>query len=353
MIHLPPGFYSTGDFYQGGSYFVAENTLVLPHWSQTLAHQDFLLPPRYGVSLNQNQLVFQSQALAFYNVPDIKPLNIQALTEPTFSYSFHKMDQNFEILNHPPSPLTKNNDIKNTMSLLRYEEIKVAKLTQKLEKDLEGIINSILDKNGRKTSKEVDKDLANLAHNEALSQIYSQVLLKYQKALKVKEDTVRLVLRKALTWIRDEVRVTENLSAKAASLVLCKRYFRSKIKDLEASLNDDELLNFLLPYKKNSRNKTANKAFATEIFASEDFYKDYREFLENIEKILEIENTQKKRKFLDFLLDCAKKGNFEKIQAYKRLPWSESWIESIKTVAFQLVNKGSFKASKKMKRVND
>ncbi len=352
MFNIPPEFYSTGDFYQGVPYFGHENTLVLPNWSQTLAPpQEFLLPPRYGGFWNQNQLIFQSQAPAFHNISDIKPINLQTFTEPTFSCSFHKMNQNFEILNqeNPPS-LMKKPDSKNTMNLLRYEETKVAKLTQKLEEDLEAILNSILDHNARKTSKEVDKDLANLAHNEALGQIYRQILLKYQRSAKAKEDTVRFVLRKAFTWIRDEVRATENLSAKAASLVLCNRYFKSKIKDLEASLNDDEILNFLLPYKKNSRNKTANTAFAHEIFASEEFSKDYTKFLGNIQKILEAENIQRKEKFLDFLLECAKKGSFEKIQTYKRLPWSESWIESIKIVAFELMKKNSLKASKKIKR---
>jgi hypothetical protein len=351
MFNIPPDFYSTGDSYQGVSYFVPENPLVLPNWSQTLAPQDLLLPLRYGGFLNQNQFTFQSQAPAFYNILDIKPINIQAFTEPTFSCSFHKMNQNFEIPNQEyPSSLTKNHDSKNTMNLLRYEEIKVAKLTQKLEEDLEGILNSILDHNGKKPLKEVQKDLADLVHSEALSQIYRQILLKYQRSAKAKEDTVRFVLRKAFTWIRDEVRATENLSAKAASLVLCNRYFKSKIKDFGAPLNDDELVNFLLPYKKNSRNKTANTAFATEIFASEEFSKDYAKFLGNIQKVLETENTQRKGKFLDFLLECAKKGDFEKIQAYKRLPWSENWIESIKIVAFELIKKNSLKTAKKIKR---
>ena len=184
---------------------------------------------------------------------------------------------------------------------------------------------------------------AQYSSNKALLQVFDALLHKYRSCTKNREDILRFVLRKAIISLRDSVRGKYGLSAKGASLVLCKKYFSSRLQELtehNIDLNDeDQVLNFLLPYKKNSRNKTANGAFVTEIFASEAFYEDYLHFLEKIDDILETDNKKRSKKLIDFLTVCAQEGSFARIKSYKRLPWLKSWLVSAKDIAHQLLNK--------------
>jgi len=69
---------------------------------------------------------------------------------------------------------------------------------------------------------------------------------------------VRFVLRKALSSIRKSLREkNKELTTKTASLLLCQRYFKEKMKELsEEKMNtinkEEEIMSFLLPYKKKS-----------------------------------------------------------------------------------------------------
>jgi len=153
--------------------------------------------------------------------------------------------------------------------------------------------------------------------DEALLSIFDGLLRKYRSCAKNREDMVRFVLRKAMISLRDSVRGKCGLSAKGASLALCRKYFSSRLQELtehNIDLDDeDQVLNFLLPCKKNSRNKTANSTFLAEIFASEAFYEDYLQFLEKIDDTLEADNKKRSKKLIDFLTVCAEEGNFARI----------------------------------------
>ena len=178
--------------------------------------------------------------------------------------------------------------------------------------------------------------------DEALLSIFDGLLRKYRSCAKNREDMVRFVLRRAMISLRDSVRGKCGLSAKGASLALCRKYFSSRLQELtehNIDLDDeDQVLNFLLPYKKNSRNKTANSTFLAEVFASEAFYEDYLQFLETIDDTLEADNKKRSKKLIDFLAVCAEEGNFARIKSFKRLPWLKSWLVSVKDIAHELPN---------------
>jgi len=178
--------------------------------------------------------------------------------------------------------------------------------------------------------------------DKALLSIFDNLLHKYKSSAKSREDIVRFVLRKAMISLRDSVRAKCGLSAKGASLALCRKYFSFRLQELtdhNIDLEDeDQVLNFLLPYKKNSRNKTVNSLFIAEIFASEAFYEDYLQFLEKIDDILEADNKKRSKKLIDFLTVCAEEGNFARIKSFKRPPWLKSWLVSVKAIAHELLN---------------
>jgi len=177
-------------------------------------------------------------------------------------------------------------------------------------------------------------------NNQTLLKLFDSLRKKYISASKGREDTTRFILRKALSSRKNKLSKEMKISTKEASLQLCKRYFNFKEElsnkiDLE---EDEEILNYLLPYKKNSRNKTANNSFIKEIFTSESFYLDYLDFLKELDSILKRENQMKTEKFLVFLIKCVEEDRIEEIQKFARLPWLNLWIEATKRRAKELVN---------------
>ncbi len=161
---------------------------------------------------------------------------------------------------------------------------------------------------------------------------------------------VRFVFRKAITFLRDSLREKDKLTAKAASVALCQRYFNLNSEDLAQQIDiqdEDQILAFLLPYKKNSRNKTANSSFITEMFTSEVFHQDYLAYLGDLDHILNDDNQKKIDKFVDFLESCANNNTLHKIKNYKRIPWLEAWFESTKSIAHELLNTSFLKKGAK------
>ena len=116
--------------------------------------------------------------------------------------------------------------------------------------------------------------------------------------------------------------------------------------------DEEEVLSFLLPYKKNSRNRTANSSFITEIFASEAFHQDYIGFLENLDEILEVDNEKKNEKLISFLVKCVEEKCVHKVKTFKRLPWLKTWLESTKVLAYELLDNNAWNVTNKKVKAN-
>jgi len=187
--------------------------------------------------------------------------------------------------------------------------------------------------------------------NPILLNLFDNLIDKYSSAAKCREDMVRFVLRKAISSLRDSLRAKQNITSKAASIALCKKYFKADTFEQtkkEFGVDDEEdLLNFRLPYKKNSRNKTANSKFMTEIFSSTAFYKDYLEYLNNFENILQHDNKKKFDKFVEFLEDCVNRNAVHEVKKYKRLPWLDQWLETTQVIAHELLDLNTWKNTNK------
>jgi len=187
--------------------------------------------------------------------------------------------------------------------------------------------------------------------NPILLNLFDNLIDKYSSAAKCREDMVRFVLRKAISSLRDSLRAKQNITSKAASIALCKKYFKADTFEQtkkEFGVDDEEdLLNFRLPYKKNSRNKTANSKFMTEIFSSAAFYKDYLEYLNNFENILQHDNKKKFDKFVEFLEDCVNRNAVHEVKKYKRLPWLDQWLETTQVIAHELLDLNTWKNTNK------
>ena len=217
------------------------------------------------------------------------------------------------------------------------QELSFGSLQDKLRYILKFFITSY----GKAVKEAIEQEKKRFSDDRPLLEVFERLEEKYTKSSKCREDMVRFVIRKAITFLKNIFKEKHQVSAKAATMLLCQRYFPSKVTELRSHsefLNEDAILDFLLPYKKNSRNKTANSNFVAEIFTSELFYNDFLEYLSKLDDILEEDNKKKEIKFISFLVDCVQQNRIWKIKTYKRLPWLNIWLETTKTLAIEIFN---------------
>ena len=229
----------------------------------------------------------------------------------------------------------------------KKEEAKDTCQNLTLKGQIASMVKFALKEFGKGKTEQIEAKRNFYANNKILLSLFDTLVDKYASAAKCREDMVRFVLRKAISSLRDSLRAKENITSKAASVALCKKYFKADTFEQtkkEFGVDDEEdLLNFRLPYKKNSRNKTANSQFMTEIFSSPAFYKDYLEYLNNFEHILEHDNKKKLDKFVEFLEDCVNRNAIHEVKKYKRLPWLDQWLETTQVIAHELLDLNTWK----------
>lgn len=222
--------------------------------------------------------------------------------------------------------------------LVANEESKFTNLRQLIIEMLQFFIQKF----GQANKDEIAHERKQYNYSSSLLELFDNLAIKYTSAKKCREDKVRFILRKAMTFLRDSFRYRYNISAKAASKILCMRYFvigfdEEAMKRIHLK-TDTEFLSLLLPYKRNSRNQTANSRFIKEIFGSEAFYQDYIIYLRYLNGILEYENQIKIDKFATFLEKCVQEKSLYKIKQFKRLPWLKVWLVETENIAYEFLN---------------
>ena len=238
---------------------------------------------------------------------------------------------------------------------MKAEELQEKQSSDPLKANVIQILYFFLNEFGKINQENITNQRAKYNNNSSLLQLFDALVERYLSASKCREDMIRFVLRKALSFLRDSLRNKHNLTSKAASLAFCQRYFNNKVEEMvqyEIDIdNEKEVLNFLLPYKKNSRNRTANNRFITEIFTSDIFYGDYLGYLDNFDEIMKKDNQKKINKFIDFLVDCVKNETISKVKKFKRLPWLNGWLETSKVIAYELLNTNILKGFHKKQKL--
>jgi len=328
-----------------------------------MSHLPFLksyYPPSVPLNLNPSQLPFINPTYSR------TPIVEQALYTANF-YAMHQYNQQlhmnaqFQALARAQAQalLLHNKQIQqanlNTLKLASefYEQkdtkaiLKEAIIRENtpekldLEAQVRGTLDYFTQRFNKSNQEEITREKTKYRYSHVFSQLFDELVKKYSSVSRCREDMVRFVLRKALTFLRNRLRDQTVSGARAASVVMCKRYFGQKMNEMLESVNvedEKEVLAFLLPYKKNSRNRTANSRFMGEIFSSEEFRKDYVCFLEKLDEILAKDNQKKMEKFVSFLVECIKQNTIEKVRNFKRLPWVEEWLASTKVIANELPN---------------
>jgi len=227
-----------------------------------------------------------------------------------------------------------------TIQLQQEESFSPQDSSRELKSQIRNMLQFFINKFEKLSQEEISQVRSQYFSHSTLLKLFDKLVQRYSASGKSREDMIRSILRGALRFLKDTYRTKFHLTSKAASIRLCQKYFKPEdMEDKQINFEDeDQVLSFLLPYKKNSRNKTPNTRFITEIFASEEFRQDYSQYLEKYDEAFQEENSKKVVRFCDFLLKCVEDDTLERVQNYKRLPWLKTWQEATKIVALELLD---------------
>jgi len=245
-----------------------------------------------------------------------------------------------------PSPKSATKSSQSVLDLPDDPEIR-------LEAQVKFIIHFFINNYGKIPESDFEAERAKYSHHPKLTQVFDVLALKYAATNKTKEELVKWVLRKAIRATKKNIKAGQKIDQKELSNSICKRYFKensSPSQSDDAPEDFDELSDTLLPFKKNSKNKTMNSSFISEIFSSEEFRNDYGSFMEHFDEMADSEISEKIPKFVNYVMKCVKKDNIQDISKYKRMPWLRLWAGNAKSIAEEL-NQGNLglKSFKKRK----
>jgi len=212
------------------------------------------------------------------------------------------------------------------------------------------MIQLVLSKIGKESAEEIEKiRLSILKQDPLLHKLFEHLVKKYHSAKKFKEEFIRYIMRKAWKVIKKKSTKDLKVKGKKASLLLCKRYFSDKFNQLDNVNvdNDEEIVDFFMPYNEKSKNKSINMSFVKEIFSSHEFVSDYQEFLESFDDLLKQDNDKKFEALENTLIECLETNSFHKIGSMKVFPWLDTWMEETKVVAKELIKNKPLISSKK------
>jgi len=222
-----------------------------------------------------------------------------------------------------------------------------------LEAQVKYMIQFFINNYGPSPNQEVEKARQGYAHDARLAKAFESLTMKYAATSKTREEMVKWIIRRVLKASKKIVKGSQKKDQKTVLQDVCKRYFEENSEDEDEKEKEQGWVDSVLPFRKNSKNKTMNSTFIAEIFESQLFKNDYKEFLQDFDKVTEKENLEKTRRFTKLVMECIKTGSYDKIAKYKRVPWLKSWIHNTTKVAHEL-DEGNYdgKASKKIKFVS-
>lgn len=309
-------------------YKVPATTLITEN-KQQLSQDDALISRIYYNNI-QSELI-KAQMLSRAQAGNS---NAPRMITPLGTVISNEMNTNISRQQNTVAPLLHNN-----------------KMTQEFQ--VKSMVEFLILNFGIVSQSEIDREKQKYSHDETLSQVFNNLVLKYTSMAKTKEEMVKYVFRKALKAIKDKLKGSMKRSDKEVTKAFCQKYFSLSKEEILGKSgididNEEELLKLMLPFKKTSTNKTLNANFLSGIFGSEEFCAAYEGYLWEFEREADYDNAQKIKKFVEFIMSCIKSNKVSHILSYKRVPWLRTWILSTKNIGYQLMYERSTRKMKKM-----
>lgn len=223
-----------------------------------------------------------------------------------------------------------------------------------LEAQVSQILDFFIENFGIIEDQELYKEKMNYSQNPKLIKLFDTLQAKYSTSTKTKEELTKWIIRRTLKTGKQTEKEIHHLNIKRVLFENSKESQEVSFKlDYESESIHSQWIESVLPFKKNSKNKSMNSHFLAEIFGSDKFRRDYVIFLRNFDLVMEEDTIEKKKRFINFIIECMKQNTFEKILKYRRVPWLKVWVQNTKKVAEELRAKSNKQmACKQIKRTS-
>lgn len=335
-------------------------SLSQPFYSLENAYKDLLLR-------NQNMRALQLQNLLLQQDTGIKypqyPLKLSAMQELDIFSPSNSLNLGFKDSGLPKElNYMKSSLIEPCVPKISHQKPEVVPKESKtaigacLRKRLEKMIRSIMSCVNADNQAELAKGRELYINEPILLKIYDTLIMRYSTSKRCKEDIIRYILRKVFKILRVKIVAEHKVPNKKASFLLCQKYFHSRFNELQdagiTAEDEDGLLEFFMPYKKNSKNRTMNSSFIDDIFSSPEFCQEYKAFLATqFERFLIADNNRKIKKLVDLLVICIEKKDVSKLIKFSRLPWLGAWLQDAREYAQSLLPSKPAKSDRKVLKV--
>ncbi|CAD8145142.1 unnamed protein product [Paramecium octaurelia] len=161
----------------------------------------------------------------------------------------------------------------------------------------------------------------------SLASVLEILFQKQQQQHKSREELIKFCLRKALKFIFRKVQEENDKT---------KINLKSAQKKFIEIIEQETKRNIILPFRKNSKNKTMNSEFLKEIFSSKTFVRYYEEYLNCLDEQIQKDSKKKIAALCNKIQNTISDDKIFSFEV-KRLPWSLSNVEKVKITAKEML----------------
>ncbi|CAD8162295.1 unnamed protein product [Paramecium octaurelia] len=173
---------------------------------------------------------------------------------------------------------------------------------------------------------DIKQNLRNI--NQAqLAKILEILATKQSQQIKSREELIKFCLRKAFRFIFKKISERDHIS---------KTNLKTARQEFLTIMEQEKKIPLILPFRKNSKNKTMNNDFLKEVFSSQIFQSFYKEFLEHLDDTIQADRKKKIDKLQDKIWLSLRDNKITTFDI-KRLPWTHKNTERMKSIAFELL----------------
>ncbi|CAD8199135.1 unnamed protein product [Paramecium pentaurelia] len=229
-----------------------------------------------------------------------------------------------------PEPIIEQDAVTNNMEIIAEQEL--TSLLRFLSKNISLLQDSVFEEfvqENLKTLSSFSKDIPNM------------IKKRYVQVNKTKEEMTKFIIRRCFLFIKSQIEYEEKegMSAEERDRLFYHSFF-SDDKEFMKNLNQ-ESIDDMIPFRKDSKMKTMNETYLRKLFASERFSNFYTKFLQSFTEICNHENDEKIDNMTKQIIKIIITRDFAKIKSYRRFPWKDHEIIKCEQRAKEIYSKYS------------
>eukprot|EP00331_Platyophrya_macrostoma_P025866 CAMPEP_0176446214 /NCGR_PEP_ID=MMETSP0127-20121128/24183_1 /TAXON_ID=938130 /ORGANISM="Platyophrya macrostoma, Strain WH" /LENGTH=434 /DNA_ID=CAMNT_0017832187 /DNA_START=42 /DNA_END=1346 /DNA_ORIENTATION=- len=215
-----------------------------------------------------------------------------------------------------------------------------------MKKKIEALLDIFLAGSGILTEQDTELIKDRLKHDQNLIPLFESISQRYVKGRKSNDEMQRYTIFRGIKWMRIQIMKRHSIRYSETLDLFVQEYLLPNAK-LEESKIVKAYAKQIDEFGKSPRDKNINIKVTKQLLSSQKFIKDFKLFLNHIDKTMKVENDQRKSAFITYLIACLSKNTLPKIQVYKRVPWPVQWMAETKRVGIQVANCTLFEPASK------